>query len=309
MSYKYILVPFIISLLVATGCTVVHTVPLAGRQGDTIFVTVGSPDNEINRANTDLTYTPSGGSPIAIPDSAIISVFNLYPSKISAAWLYSSANSIENIAGHGPWTTVMAISLPDDGSLPVGVGSIQVSTTAAYTAPLSSPNGVDIALEILPGTGAPSSFDYLGFGQIQLAGNLAELESMPRLEFRPTYTGFDSTNTYGAVEVKITMNKTGINEDDFNIIVDDKIGTVQTRNVHTNWNAQDLETTVYFISPTGELQYSDVSFSIISTALLIAYETAIFSIPTDTDVNTTWYDIDGNVTTGPAIRAFNLTGF
>lgn len=309
MSYKYILVPFIISLLVATGCTIVHTIPLAGRPGDTIFVAVGSPNDEITGANTDLTYTPSGGSPISIPDSAIISVFNMYPSKLSDAWLYSNALVVENSAGHGPWTSVMAVKLPDDGSLPVGTGSLQVNTTAAYTLPIPSPNGVNIAMEILPGTGSPGSFDYLGFGQFQLDGNLAELKSMPRLRFAPTYTGFDNTNTYGAVEVKLAIDKSGIAIEDFNVIIDDKIGPAQSRNVQANWRANRFDTTVYFISPTGKLQYSDVDFSIVSKSLQNQFVLGTQTVAGDISVtSTTWYDIDGNVVTGPDVTIINLTG-
>ena len=66
-----------------------------------------------------------------------------------------------------------------------------------------SADGVNISLEILTGTGSPSNFDYLGFGGFQLGGDLSQLESMKRLQFHPIFTGVDSTNTYGAVEIKI----------------------------------------------------------------------------------------------------------
>ena len=315
MTIRPVVVFFIVSLLAGTGCTVVHTVPLSAQAGSTIMVSVGSPD-DMTKANTDITYTPDGGSAITIPDSYIRSIFNLYPDKTSAAWLYSDASLIENESGHGPYTTVLAIDLPTAAqgiTLPVGTGSLQVNTTANYNGTIPSANGQNIALEILPGSGTPSNFNYLGFGGIELGGDLSELESMKRLQFRPAYTGFDNTNTYGAVEIKIAINKSGISEQDFNIILDDKIGTIQSRNVNFAWNASRLETTVYLISPTGELQYSDVNFSIISTELQSQFEAGSAGGGQDVSsvsINSvTWYDIDGNIDTGgPAIEIVNLTG-
>jgi hypothetical protein len=133
------------------------------------------------------------------------------------------------------------------------------------------------------------------------------LEPMKRLEFRPDYTGLDDTNTYGAVEVTIDINRSGISEADYNIIVDDKIGTIQSRNVTFASNHTRSVTTVYMISPTGELQYSDVNFSIISADLVDP--TKDYVMPTDANITTTWYDINGNVNTGgPAVKVVNLTG-
>jgi len=314
MLNKITLSLFILALLAGTGCTVVHTVPLSAHLDDTIIVSIGSP-SDASLANIDLTYTPdtgaSAGTPIAIPDSNIRSIFNLYPDKTSAAWLYSDADLVENNAGHGPWTTVLAVDLPNDGTLYPTTGYLQVNTTAAYPGDIPSADGEDIALEILAGTGTPSSFDYLGFGSVQLGGNLTDLEPMKRLQFKPAYTGYDGTNTYGAVEIKLGIDKSGISEDDFNIIFDDKIGTVQTRNVTIGWNAKRFETTVYLISPTGELQYSDVNFSIISNGLQSQFETGAQSVAGDVSVTSvTWYDIDGNVANpaGPPVQVVNLTG-
>ncbi|MFQ5642939.1 MAG: hypothetical protein ACE5FQ_04480 [Thiogranum sp.] len=306
---KPILIFFVVLLLTGTGCTVVHTVPLAARPGDTVMISVGSPD-DMTKANTNLTYTPSGGSAIAIPNSAIRAIFNLYPDKTSAAWLYSSADLIENESGHGPWTTVLVVDLPTGGVLPQGTGTLQVNTTATYSGIVPGVNGRDIALEILPGTGSPSSFDYLGFGGVQLQGNLAELEPMKKLQFRPNFTGYDDINTYGAVEIRIGIDSSGVNDDDFNVITDDKIGSLQTRRVHSTWNKTRFELTVYFISPIGKLHYSDVNFSVISTELQRQFEAAEQNVGTDITINSvTWYDINGAVdTNGPPITIVNQTG-
>jgi hypothetical protein len=133
---------------------------------------------------------------------------------------------------------------------------------------------------------------------------------MKRLQFKPDFTGFDGTNTYGAVEITIGIDKSGITENDFNIIFDDKIGTIQTRNVSFASNAKRFETTVYLISPTGELQYSDVNFSVISTELQSQFEAGAQTVAVDVAVtSTTWYDINGVVdTSGPPINVVNLTG-
>ena len=300
MNNRPIIILLLASLLVATGCTVVHTIPLSAHEGDTIFVAVGSPDDEINAANTDLSYTPNAtGTPIAISDTAIDNVFSIYPDKRSSAWLYSNATIVENSAGHGPRTSVMAVTLP---ALPAGAGILEIRTTAVYSGSIPSPNGKELALEILSGPGTTSSFNYFGFGGFVQPGDLADLEPLPNLRFAPIWTGYDNTNLYGAVEVSIAVDKTGISADDFNIIVDDKIGTAQTRNVHASWRVQRFVTTVYFISPTGKMQYSDVDFSIVSTDFTTANGNVI---PTNTDITTTWYDIDGNVTTGPAVTVTN----
>ncbi len=299
--------------LLGAGCSIVHTVPLAARLGDTVMISVGSPDDMTQANITSITYTPTNGSPITIPTSNIRSVFNLYPDKTSAAWLYSDADLIENNSGHGPWTTVIALDLPNDGSLPVGTGDLEVNTTAVYHNPVPGINGQPTSLEILPASATspnPSSFNYRGIGQVELTGDLSQLTRMPRLEFKPAWTGYDNSHTYGAVEIKIGIDKTGIAEDDFNVIVDDKIGPTQVRNVSAISNAKRFETTVYFISYTGELQYSDVDFSIISKSLQNQFVNGDQHVATDVTINSvTWYDIDGKVdTAGPPIDIINLTG-
>ena len=316
MFNKQILTLIIVSLLVSAGCTIVHTTPLAARKGDTVMISVGSPD-DMTKANTSLTYTPSGGSPIAIPDSAIRSIFNLYPDKTSDVWLYSAAGLIENESGHGPWNTVLVFDLPGgpgDTSgivLPDGPGALQVNTTATYSGTIPGVSGQDIALEILPGTGSPSSFNYLGFGGVELQGDLTRLEPMKKLLFRPDWTGLDNTNTYGAVEVKIGLDTSGIQENDFNVIVDDKIGPLQqARRVHSIWKKGRFVLTVYFISPVGKLQYSDVNFSVISKELQSQFEDGTKNVATDVTVNSViWYDINGAVDPGgPPITIVNQTG-
>ncbi|HFD80771.1 MAG TPA: hypothetical protein ENK05_10340 [Gammaproteobacteria bacterium] len=315
MIHRSIATLFAILLLGTTGCTVVHTVPLAARPGDTIIVSVGAPD-DLSRDNTTLSYIPSGGTPIAIPDTAIRSIFKLYPDKTSDAWLYSAADLIENESGHGPWTTVLVVDLPGgpgDSSgitLPEGPGSLQISTTANYNGTIPSADGQNIALEILPGTGSPSSFDYLGLGNTQLAGDLARLEPMKKIEFRPAWTGLDSTNTYGAVEIRIGLDSSGIASDDFHIVVDDKIGALQARHVSYTWKRSRYETVVYFVSPTGQLQYSDVDFSLISKELQSQFETGAQNVANDVTVQSViWYDIDGVVDpNGPPILVVNQTG-
>jgi hypothetical protein len=52
------------------------------------------------------------------------------------------------------------------------------------------------------------------------------------------------------------------------------------------------------------MQYSDVDFSLVSTALMDPAQG--YTLPTNTDITTTWYDIDGNVVAGPAVTVANL---
>lgn len=315
MTYRSALVLFIFSLFEAAGCSLVHTVPLAARAGDTIMVSIGSPDDVSADNITSITYTPTGGSPIIIPNAQIRSIFNVYPDKTSAAWLYSNAGLIENESGHGPWTTVIALNLPTDGSLPVGTGSLQVNTTANYAGIVPGINGTNMALEILPGTApSPSSFNYRGIGGFELSSNLTELAPMRRVKFRPTFTGYDATNTYGAVAVQIRITALGaIQDNDFNVVVDDKIGYSQSRRVHNTWNRQGQNIYVYFISPTGKLQYSDIDFSIISNELQGFFEAGTdgsYTVANDvTVVSTIYYDINGAVVPGgPVINVVNETG-
>jgi len=308
MNNRIIILLFLLATLAGAGCTTVQTVPIAGRPGDTILMSVGSPEG-MDASNTSLVFNP-GNVPLTIR-----SIFNIYPSKESTAWINSDALSIEEIAGHGPWTTVIAVDLPTSG-LTVGIGSISITTTAipGYISPLPDINNSSIALEILPPdsgidpTGSPNPFNYEGFGGFELTGDLSFLEPMPRVTFKPTWNGAGST-TYGAAEVALNIpNIGGLDENNINIIVDEKMNYANNHRAHHTWSINGDILTVYFISPIGALQYNDIHFSIISSDLMTLFDAGASSVAAIT-VTSTWYDIEGNVDLGgPAINKIDETG-
>lgn len=288
-------------ILTGVGCTTFATVPTAARVGDTVLFGVGSPQG-MDVSNTTLLYNP-GAVPLPIR-----SIFNIYPDKTSLAW-QNDATIIQVNAGHGPWTTIIAVDLPDDGSLTVGPSSISVTTSATYVLPLPDVNDTPISIEILPaaaGSGSPNPFKYLGFGGFLLDGDLSRLEPKPRILFRPDFADTNDQVTYGCVEVAITsVNSMGGNISDYSILIDQKVGF--SSRGHYSWSVSGATLTVYFISPTGTLLDTDIDFTFVSDNVQFILENG-FDDFSNFSVVTTYYDINGVVTTGPTIQKINKTG-
>jgi hypothetical protein len=291
---RRILLLLVVVGFLGTGCTALKTFPQAARGGDTIALAVGSPDG-MTRANTTATFTSdSDGIPIDITAN-IRSIFKLYADKASSIYAkFSATDSIVDTSGHEPWITVVALDLPT--GLTTGPGQIQFNTPAAYPTIGSHINDFPIALEILPGTGAPSDFTYeLGVGG-QLGGDLATLETQEHAIAGPQFPSPSCPcPDYGAIEIKIHMPNsfgTGLTQDWIRVLVDDLTGqTGSGRGVNYGLSlGEDL--TVIITSPTGQLKYYEARFSI------VAHPAVIFNgAPTITSVR--YFDVNGNETTGP----------
>jgi hypothetical protein len=276
--------------LAVSGCAAVNTFPMAARAGDTVILAVGSPDG-MTAGNTTATFTSDGGSPVPI---AIRSVFKLYPDKTSAAWLDSNARNVENATGHGPWSTMIAVDLPP--GLPVGHGVVNVTTSAVYPpSPARDINTANIGLEILPAAGTPDPLEYEVAANLPVPGDLSLLEPMRRIVVKPVFTGLGSA-TYGAIEVKVNIPLlAGFSLPDLRIIADEKIQTDSNYYTWTYRSNGDL--VVYFVSPTGRLDYSHVYFSIISPTIMSVIDEGLFDVNSLSPV-VTFYDIDGHVAPG-----------
>ncbi|HHO68831.1 MAG TPA: hypothetical protein ENK12_07355 [Gammaproteobacteria bacterium] len=284
------LIALVLLVQFLSACVAVQSFPVSARAGDTVMLAVGSPDG-MNKGNTSATFTPGGGgSAVPLP---IRSIFKLYPDKTSAAWLDSGALGVENDTGHGPWTTIVALDLPT--TLPTGPGAVQITTGAVYPPPPArNINDTTLTLEILPGSGSPAPFTYELAANLPVAGDLTQLEPGRRLVVKPVFTG-TGTTTYGAIEVRINIPFLDqIGADNVRVVIDDKIElTSSSRRIQYTWSVQGTDLVVFFISPTGGLDYSQAHFSIISANIMSLIDAALLDVNTLSPV-ATYFDVNGN---------------
>ncbi len=286
----------ILAAVLTSGCTTFNSFPQAARSGDTISLAVGSPLG-MTRTNTTATFTSdSDGVPIDLTAN-IRSIFNLYADKASAVYEPGSgADSLVGSSGHEPWLTTVAIDLPQ--GLATGPGTIQFNTAAVYPAIGSHINNFPISIEILPGTGSASSFDYeLGVGGLA-TGDLSMLEAQPRAVFGPSFPSTSCPcSDYGAIEVKIKMPSslgTGLTLPFVRVVVEDMmVKTGSARGVSTGLvNGEDL--TVIITSMTGLLKYYESRLSV------VLHSSISFSgTPTITSIR--YFDLNGNEVSGPVV--------
>ncbi len=298
-TYKvYTCVTWAVAALAVTlsGCTTVQTFPDKARAGDTITLSVGSADG-MTRLNTTISYNSDAGSSVDLTPN-IRAITKIYPDKTSEAWLFDDQllGNIPTYSNHGPWETVVVIDLP--ASMPVGTGNIQVTTAATYPTAALSVNSIPISLEILDGVGAPNPFNYRVTGSTDFTGNLSSLEPLPQAVIR-TPVGASAPD-YGAIElvVRATIKKndgsgTGTPTSDIRIVVDDMGSTNLSSQLQSSWVKNNKLITVNFISPTGLMKYYESRFSI------VLKPGNIFADPQPSIISATYYDINGNVTTGP----------
>ena len=162
INSKLIFAASIFLLVIIQSCTMVQTYPLAARPGDTITISPGSLEGA-TPSNLTVQYYSNSNPSVAINLSPYIrSVFNITPDRTSAAWTTAFADEIPKGSGHGPWQTVIAVDLPSTG-LPEGPGNLRVALGAGVAVPNTAhtPEGVDMSLTILPGTGTKNPFKYL----------------------------------------------------------------------------------------------------------------------------------------------------
>ena len=313
----YILILISITL---NGCTAYKVFPYEAKGGDTITLAVGSPDN-MTRTNTSATFISASdpGNPVDVT-SNIRAIFKLYADKASQVYETPGllTGEIVRTSGHMPWVTIVAIDLPT--GLPLGPAKIEISTTASYPEIGSHINDLTantqtlvadgyiappIALNILPGTGAPMEFPYeFGIGWF-FTGDLTWLEPQPNAQISPPFQTDNPSGwpTYGAVEIKLTLDTDAALTDSLYRIVADEMSfyTKSQRSMVAGINGNEL--TVMFISPQGKLQYYEPRFA-------IALDSGVhFSkVPSPASISSIkYYDINGNLVAGPSSNQYSVS--
>lgn len=162
---------FIISSVyfIISGCTGTISFPTSARAGDTISLATGWKHNFSPEVIT-VTFTPPTGAPIeyAPGDPAVRGVINMYPDPVSRMVVMSQVgngvpeyDAIGNYGGgintsitdgdNDWWETSVFLDLP--ATLPVGTTQITINST-------SGESYGPYPVEIVAGTGSPTSFDY-----------------------------------------------------------------------------------------------------------------------------------------------------
>ena len=294
------LVTLFMALMFLQGCVAVQSFPTAARAGDTVSLAVGSAEG-MTKTNTTLTYTPDGtGTPISIPATNIRAIVPIYPDKRSPAWSNSDAKGVATLTGHGSWLMVLVVDLP--AGLPVGTGNLNVQTAATLPPTTTHVNDVNIALEILLGTGTPSTFSYMN--GVETAGDLSLLEAAPHYLIKPGYEGLPSPwPTYGAIEIKVTGTITGATEagiDGSMRVVPDEMEQNLVSHMQMDWARTGDTTTITLISSVGRLNYYEARASIFFKNAAINYVSA----PT---ITARYFDINGVEVIGPLIATAFVT--
>lgn len=290
----FVNVSIIAVLLLLQACTGYNAYSKVARAGDTVSLAVGSAVGMTkDPSNTTAVYVRDAGGTYPL---TIRSVFNLYPDKKSRLNLTTTADSIVNSADHEAWQTVMLIDIP--ANIPVGTGSIVITSAAVYPPINSHINDVPIALEIVSGTGSPDAFTYEFAQGSSMDGELAQLEALPHALVTPPV----NNQFYGAIEMKILLDMSAATIDDtkVRVFVDDMNSTTLS-NKNVVWKVSSTgELLVMIISPSGYLQARESRLSIVSNP-----KVKFNSIPIISEVN--FYDIDGNLIAGaPGLAEYNV---
>jgi len=299
INYKFVYL-IICSVILLQGCVAVQSFPTVARAGDTVTLALGSSD-QINVSDTIVTYTPDGGSSVDVTAN-IRSIFKIYPDKLSPTWSFSTAAGIPTTGGHGAALDVMVLDLPT--SLQSGTGIINIQNNATYPVYSNVPSDVDIAIEILPGVGSPSTFEYLLFGETT-TGDFTSLEAAPHYRIKPDFDPATATvftpSTFAAVELIIsgTLNAAATTDNaisvtnSLRVIVDD-MSTSLNNQKQVSWARDGGNITINYISPTGNMPYYETSVAVFFTGTNYAF-TATPS------VSIRYFDIDGYEVTGPPV--------
>lgn len=318
-SNKYICIA--VSLAVLQGCVGVQSFPIAARAGDTITLALGSSD-QINLSNTTVTYTPvtPPGDTIEITAN-IRSIFKLYPDKRAGIHYNSIAGYVPQLGGHGASIDVMVLDLPSDNILP-GTGVIHVSTSGTYPMFTDTPNGKDISIEILQGSGASNTFDFfieaISESVPTITGNLKMLEVLPHLQIKPDFDAGSVTEPekFYAAEITIhgALNEAANNASDTDLdnslrVLSEDLSLLEVSLLGVNyqqnqkqisWRRNGGEFTIYFVSPHGNMAYYEVSASL----FFIDPTYGLSSIPT---ADARYYDENGIEISGPTLNVFVCT--
>jgi len=299
MKNRIYLFLFVIMAYLAQGCVSVQTFPTIARSGDTITLAVGSPD-KMTTANTTIQYVSNTdpGNPVDLT-SNIRNIVKIYPDKATPAWYGGNVVSTDMIpyqSGHGPWLYVIVIDLPTSPVMPIGKGHFKVATTASYPYGSKDVNDVDISMEIISGTGEPTTFSFLpySFSNSPSNGNLGFLESPSHVEISSNYQPV--VHSYGAIELKlivpITSSIGSVADDGIKVIFEDSPTNIDSRRLAT-WSRNGNEFTLNIISQTGKLEYWESNTSIILSDATYSFAGTPYL------ESIKYFDIDGNIVIGP----------
>jgi hypothetical protein len=301
MLIRACLIIFSAALLLLQGCVAIQSFPTVARAGDTITLALGSAEG-MTKNNTTVTYTPDSdpGNPIAIPSNNIRAIIPIYPDKRSKAWVESAASGIDNATGHSAWLTVMVLDLPDSNYISTGPGKIKIQTSAKYPDFSDHINDVEIAIDILPGTGISHDFEYRFNAVTQ--GNLSNLEVKPHYVIKPDYVPGSIFSSpwpqYAAIEITVTgafsASDVAINNS-MNIIMDDMDDNIRSQ-MNMTWSKTGNKTIINLTSLKGQLNYYNARASM----FFISNDYTYTSPPV---VTARYFDINGDIVAGPEIKA------
>ncbi|PCJ85311.1 MAG: hypothetical protein COA54_11495 [Thiotrichaceae bacterium] len=307
MKYKTICL-IIFSLILLQGCVAIQSFPTVARAGDTVTLALGSSD-QINIADTTVTYTPDGGVAVDLT-SNVRSIFKLYPDRASPAWSFSAASGIPVTSGHSASVDIMVLDLPP-GLVP-GTGVIRVQNNAVYPIFSDIPSDADVAIEIVPGVGSPAAFAYSLFGNAT-AGNFTSLEAAPHFRIKPDFepNAWYQAPTYAAAELTIsgTLNAAALAATESQVtgqlrIIVDEMPTSLASQKQVSWARNGGDITINYLSPTGKMAYYE-------TTVAVFFAASNYSFTATPNVSIRYFDIDGNVVTGPPVfikSCTNATG-
>jgi hypothetical protein len=308
---RILFVTVIVLLGFGQGCTMVQTYPLAARPGDTITIAPGSLEGA-TKSNLTIQYYSDAAptAPINLTTN-IRSVFNITPDRTSPAWTTSYADTITNGSGHGPWQTVIALDLPTSG-LPEGSGKLHVSLGTGVMTPdtTHTPEGVDIALAILPGSGTQNLFKYLGLpgNEYQWVNDLDQLKPGHQYVIKPmpdSYGNFTAAK-YAAAEFTLNMPVRNISDglppteaelsDQLRVVLDPH-PRLDAYQVSLDWRREGDNIIVNVISHKAKVSFRQIRFSVV-----ISDDAEFgFSGPASiTGVN--YYNVNGDVVSTTAIH-------
>lgn len=293
-----------VAVFIMVGCAAVQPLPVAARAGDTITLALGSQEGMM-RSNTTATFTPDAtGVPVALSPKAI---FNVYPDKRSNAYEANAtyANSLVYGTSHEQWLTVMVVDLPQE--LPEGFGTIKVNTAAEQpVGPNAKVEDVDYRVEVLPGVGRPHGLQYLLSSLGTLSGNLNNLERIRgQVYVYPPVVSLcngPQTSNYAAIEMRFQMPFVVEPYRDIEwirVVADDYSVMTREKAPDLLWSASGNELKVVFMRADGKLRCYEPRFSI------VPWEFGLFTEP-PAFLSLTYYDIDGQVTTGPDMAAYQV---
>jgi hypothetical protein len=291
------------------GCIAYSPIPTAARAGDTITVAVGSPDG-MTKNNVSVNFQPDAGGPPVDLTNNVAAIFKLYPDPSSPliAGNWGNVSTIYDNSGHVPWLTVVAIDLPPE--MPVGTGKINVNTTAVYPTNSASVNLIPITFEILPGTGSPHNrwYNIGSSGPSWLSADLSTVQPPHQVMVRPKFPATAEWPTYGAIQLKLRFADGAPPSKGFQFITDDaSLFTGSERNVSYSVSGDQL--LVMYTSAHGWLSYTEPRFGLVPRPVRSVTQPPPVTMPTAPPIllSVDYYDVDGNVVSGPPTTDYVIT--